>query len=652
MPLGPFDGRVATLHPQHPEFYIATPNQDDVFSPPGPCNVYARFDGRYGQDDHTQWPQPFSHSAPYLCCIPKCEGQLVEDSIMWWNPTRQDFEPILRHGWDIGIGFLPNRELRLMEQCYERLNQRVGEYRKKTDLHPLTHSLLINLRRTLSRLRAVAMTRKEVLFECRQVQRQWMELRALMDYIEIYQPHMDSRIPPAKSTANVVGCFVREAHVAERLFSAGIPYWLIRPLSSFSNENILTITSAIQPKDVLELDDYPMPFPRIYFGDSNYHRFCAISEHGLKSLCYTDLFSDGNPRGIKPHEFVQRNRTAGPARDHQNNSARPQPCKLHLSRILHSLILADPRRSGKPGQPPSRDKFDLIDSPYMSLSLESWQKALAAVDQSPEMLFSRTKLADNDGKYAFPEPGIFCSGDNANRRNRYLTTWTVIRDICIYRLASNASNVRLLSGQDWRTLLGGRAPNSESKAGASREFLKHLLSPEATELGIDVSNLHKVPDREFTVREAQENMWGISELSFRFELLMLDRRALDRRLFENRRQELSSLVREELVLCCFYFRPDQPRHLASVSVQNARRGLASPNVRDRLPYLNALRQVMFEWVDYHRYDHLARLPTPTVDTPEIELLYYEYALARYYTQTYFHYFGRAAIIPATLPETL
>ncbi|KAF8330232.1 hypothetical protein F5887DRAFT_1081933 [Amanita rubescens] len=41
--LGPFDGRVTALHPQHRDFYIATPNQDDVFAPPGPCNVYARF---------------------------------------------------------------------------------------------------------------------------------------------------------------------------------------------------------------------------------------------------------------------------------------------------------------------------------------------------------------------------------------------------------------------------------------------------------------------------------------------------------------------------------------------------------------------------------------------------------------------------------
>ena len=332
--LGPFDGLVAALHPRHADFYIATPNQEDVFSPPGPCNVYARFDGRYGPDDHTQWPQPFSHSAPYLCCIPKCGGQATEDSIMWWNPTHRDFEPTLRHGWNIGIGFLPHQELQSMEQCCERLNQRVGQYQTENNPihhHPLTHSLSANLRRTLSRLRVVATTQKEALFECRQVQRQWMELRALMDYIEIYEPHMEGRVAPAKATANVIGCFVREACIAERLFFAGIPYWLIRPLSTFSRENILSLTSIIQPESILELDDYPVPFARIYVGDSNDKRFRAISECGLTSLCYTDLFSDGNSRGIRPREFSQNSHAAGPSRDQRSTSARSQPCKLLFS---------------------------------------------------------------------------------------------------------------------------------------------------------------------------------------------------------------------------------------------------------------------------------------------------------------------------------
>jgi hypothetical protein len=313
-------------------------------------------------------------------------------------------------------------------------------------------------------------------------------------------------------------------------------------------------------------------------------------------------------------------------------------------------MLADPQRV-QSGPSPSHDKFNPINSQHMSLHLKLWQTVLGAVDRSLERLFSRTKLADNDGKYSFPEPGIFCSGDNTSRCNRYLTTWTAIRDICIYRLSSNAPNVRLLSNQQWHTLLGGRAPNQDTKAGASRESLTLLLSPEATEMGVDVSSLHKVADREFTVRESQENMWGISELLFQFELLMLDRHALDQCLFEDRPQELSPLVREEFILNCFYFCPDQPHHLATVSVQNACWGLASPNIRDRLPYLNVLHLMMSKWVSFiGAPDRASRLNLPTAEAHENDILQYEYSIARFYTQTYFHYFGRAAIVPTTLPD--
>jgi hypothetical protein len=110
-------------------------------------------------------------------------------------------------------------------------------------------------------------------------------------------------------------------------------------------------------------------------------------------------------------------------------------------------MFSDPRRSGQSKPSVSRDKFDPINSSYMSLYLKPWQTALGAVNRAPEELFSQTKLADNNGKYAFPEPGIFCSGDAADRRNRYLTTWTTIRDICIHRLWANASNIQLLSNQ-------------------------------------------------------------------------------------------------------------------------------------------------------------------------------------------------------------
>jgi hypothetical protein len=319
--------------------------------------------------------------------------------------------------------------------------------------------------------------------------------------------------------------------------------------------------------------------------------------------------------------------------------------------IHKPYMLPDPQRR-QSGPSASRDKFNPINSQHMSLHLKLWQTVLGTVDRSPERLFSQTKLADNDRKYAFPEPGIFCSGDITSRRNQYLTTWTAIRDICIYRLSSNASNVRLLSNQQWHTLLGGRAPNQDTKAGASRESLTLLLSPEATEMGVNMSSLHKVADREFTMRESQENMWGISGLLFRFELLMLDCCALDRRLFEDQPQELSPLVWEGPVLNCFYFHPDQPHHLAMVSVQNARQGLASASIRDRLSYLNTLHLVMSEWVSFiGASDRASRLNLPTAEAREDDILQYEYSIAQFYTQTYFHYFGHAAIVPTTLPDS-
>ena len=102
--LGPFDGRVAAVHPSYPNHYISSPNYNFIYSPPGPiCNVYARFDGRYGQDDHTQWLQPFSPKYPFLCCIPR-RSNAGDNAVIWQDPDYHDFKSISRDGVSIGLG--------------------------------------------------------------------------------------------------------------------------------------------------------------------------------------------------------------------------------------------------------------------------------------------------------------------------------------------------------------------------------------------------------------------------------------------------------------------------------------------------------------------------------------------------------------------
>ena len=158
----------------------------------------------------------------------------------------------------------------------------------------------------------------------------------------------------------------------------------------------------------------------------------------------------------------------------------------------------------------------------MPSCLDSWRAALEEVDCRPERLYSAVKLDDNDGRYAFPEPGIFCSGDNPDRRNKFLTMWEIIQPIIINRMSLDLGSISLLSNEQWCILLAGRQPNDKTKRGSARISISELLSPDAAVVGIDFSHIHEAPVREYSICEAQEKLWELAELSFRFDLIILD----------------------------------------------------------------------------------------------------------------------------------
>ena len=281
---------------------------------------------------------------------------------------------------------------------------------------------------------------------------------------------------------------------------------------------------------------------------------------------------------------------------------------------------------------------------------------METVDRRPERLYSAKKLNDNDGRYAFPEPGIFCSGDKLDRRNQFLTVWEILYPIVVNRMSSDMGSITLLSNEQWRILLAGRQPNDKTRRGSMRISITDLLTPDATAVGVDLSQIHEAPVREYSIREVREKLWELSELSFRFDLIMLDYKAFTAKELryqaandEYKAQAWSPLTRDPLIMACFPFGPSDPHHLAFVHPDHARRGLASPAIQDRLPYLNALRKVLGEWDGFAMHD-LGRLQIPTEDAPEVESLHYERVIACFYTQSYFRFFGRAAIIPMHLVQ--
>ena len=332
VPLGPFDGRVAVIHPLSPEWYISSPNAEYIPLPPGQrCNVYPRFDGRFGPDDHTQWPQPFSEKYPHLSCIPKKMAGHAH-SIIWEDPLQHDFIHIQHNGEKIGLGMWSERWLQPLRISCSWLLGEVSLCRirnKALDSHSEVTALCVYLERASSRLRSVPMSERGATISLRLVQRLWLELYGLMEYVDKYLPSMDGLAPPLEQQANVIGCFVRTAYSAEQLFAAGIPYWFVREIRTFSTENILSIGIVVEPNHSLIVEDHSAYAPRIYQGDSNNNRYLAICNFSLKYLRYADPFSGGLQTGISPYEFSQTKSLTGPTRagPSRTHAASVRPCK-------------------------------------------------------------------------------------------------------------------------------------------------------------------------------------------------------------------------------------------------------------------------------------------------------------------------------------
>lgn len=249
---------------------------------------------------------------------------------MWQDPQLHDFERIQNDITRLGkwSGWLLEALRKSIDWLLEELARRRTN-NTALDAHPEVAPLSTNLERALSRLRAVPASHRGALISLRLTQRLWLELHALMEYMDKYLPSMEGRAPPITQTADVIGCFVHTAHGTERLFSAGIPYWCVRELRTFDKENVLSIGTIVKPEDLLMVEG-DSNAPRIYQGDSNDNRYIKICNYSLGFMRYANPFAGLLPRGISPHGFSQMISQAGPSRagSTRNHTTSFQPCTL------------------------------------------------------------------------------------------------------------------------------------------------------------------------------------------------------------------------------------------------------------------------------------------------------------------------------------
>jgi len=219
---------------------------------------------------------------------------LAEHQIIWWIPIPGEFVLPSLSGPVSGVGKLCQPRYNELRTSVLFLIDRVKRYKESTtDRNPPNLQASIKwVQQVLDQLYLVPMSFRHVQFVVRDLQRVWLNIWAILDYMEIYKPRIDNIAPPADGVADTVGTFTMSIRVAQDMFLAGLPCWLIRPSSSFSDERIFRIAQIFHPKDYVVLDPHKFNYPVIFKGPAtSLDKYLNMELFARNFLCSQDPFA-------------------------------------------------------------------------------------------------------------------------------------------------------------------------------------------------------------------------------------------------------------------------------------------------------------------------------------------------------------------------
>jgi hypothetical protein len=316
------------------------------------------------------------------------------------------------------------------------------------------------------------------------------------------------------------------------------------------------------------------------------------------------------------------------------------------------LLITDSNKPKKAGAPaPDRDKFCDPDSPVFPPAIPSWRDALQyAKDRNVEFAFQ--EQIPTDLGYVFPEPALLVSTQSSVRQDVYFRGWLKYQDVLLYRLSSDF-NAAPMPNTVWRKLLAFELDNNQDKMTVSSS--KSTKASKLRDLAVDfLQDCLKAPGVVYTELgggklywngqvvdnpsdlQREEILWELAELNFRFELLALDSRASSK--IDNDRHKL---VEE-----CFPGCPSGASLLVA-DLGAANHGLASTNWEDRSQYLMALKRLMMTW----KGDIPSIILVEKYRWKEQDIRDLEDSITSFYTQSFYRYFRRAAIVPRRLSHS-
>jgi hypothetical protein len=298
---------------------------------------------------------------------------------------------------------------------------------------------------------------------------------------------------------------------------------------------------------------------------------------------------------------------------------------------------------GQAGKQTNRDKWTEPDDPCVPGGIKHWQTAKIFVQKN----LPPVRKDVHDIGYIFPEPAMFVTVQQEDRRRKYLANWLGIRQAWITRIASSPRSPSP-KPQLWRDFLFGLPDlTGECKTSAqkSKKAAWDLFGRDLVDRAREVNDKVVWRDQEIEVRTLgsppqvlmRQLLWELYELNFRYELLTLDRvLALKRweEVGEERRLRDWGMV----------FPGGTGVINWSASITTEQPGLWSSSVTEAWYYLQYFIQFLSAWPDP---PDLLTNPLPAI--PSVELAFRVLNEATiFYVRSFYATVGRPPILPRML----
>ncbi len=237
---------------------MVTPNGSRLYQPPLGINrkMYMWADFKYGADDPLLWPQFYVRSDPWLCCIRKHPRDPLDPFLPLYNPiTRSDFSTSGSPLQDNQLGKFQDASLARLRTSA----QTIIDISESQSWGP-SDSLLRDFRRGLSMLlhclESLPFTFNRLCLTVSETQHVAIEMRAIIDCIMVYRPHMLSTNVPPSTTADpeLIGAFTTDPVIVEEFFRARIPVWLLLKLDRLPFTRIDAHFVPLEPSEYFALD--------------------------------------------------------------------------------------------------------------------------------------------------------------------------------------------------------------------------------------------------------------------------------------------------------------------------------------------------------------------------------------------------------------